>query len=185
MNAIASPVFVGLTRCNVCLVHAWGASHATAVRTMQATPVLVCTMHATPVLVCTAHATLVCTMHAPADVISCSALQAAAEAHIVSFVAKGFAPPEWGCDAVWEGGDAVLEKCVAVFGVMYSISDDGAEPAYLRSILEHVPDVAGAEAPAPFKTLDLYQMLPKDKSYYSYAGSLVCPHVSHCHLSTD
>jgi hypothetical protein len=108
-------------------------------------------------------------------------MQGAAEAHIVSFVAKGSAPPEWGCDAVWDGGEPVLNKCVAVFGIMYHISDEeDSSPTYFKDILDHAPDVAGAETPAPFDEFDLYQLIPKDKSYYTYAGSLVCSPVSHC-----
>lgn len=55
-------------------------------------------------------------------------LQGAAEAHIVSYVAEGDAT-DWGCDVVWgddytdEEATRQLENCVAVFGIMFRLSD--------------------------------------------------------------
>lgn len=57
-------------------------------------------------------------------------LQGAAEAHIVSYVAEGDAP-DWGCDVAWSDEEATdeeatrqLENCVAVFGIMFRLSDE-------------------------------------------------------------
>lgn len=66
------------------------------------------------------------------------------ESHIVTAVAKGEAPKDWGCDAVWDGGEANLEKCIAVFGTIYIMSDTSKSPVYLDYLLENFPQIAGA-----------------------------------------
>lgn len=81
--------------------------------------------------------------------------------------------PDWGCDAVWEGGDAVLENCTAVFGVMYRLGQPDSQPAYLEAAIREAPLVAGGKAPLRAGQLDLNTVLPSDRSYYSYVGSLV------------
>lgn len=63
-------------------------------------------------------------------------LQGAAEVHIVSAVAEGEAP-EWGCDEVWQGGDANLEQCIAVFGIIFKIGD--SSPDYFDKIFDTAP----------------------------------------------
>lgn len=66
------------------------------------------------------------------------------EAHIVTAVGPGEAPAEWGCDAVWEGGDPVLEKCIAVFGIVYVTEPDATSPEYFESLFKTFPAFAGA-----------------------------------------
>jgi hypothetical protein len=65
------------------------------------------------------------------------------EAHIVTAVGPGQAPPDWGCDAVWEGGDPVLEKCIAVFGIIYKLDEDAVEPEYFQKLFDSFPEEAG------------------------------------------
>ena len=69
------------------------------------------------------------------------------EAHIVTAVGPGEAPKEWGCDAVWEGGDPVLEKCIAVFGVMYVMKKDVETPPALKNLINAYPKIAGTSHP--------------------------------------
>jgi hypothetical protein len=71
-------------------------------------------------------------------------IQAPMEAHIVTAVGPGEAPADWGCDAVWEGGDPVLEKCIAVFGIAYYFEPSAVSPSYLKDVLDGFPLVAGA-----------------------------------------
>lgn len=59
-------------------------------------------------------------------------------------VGPGEAPKEWGCDAVWEGGDPVLEKCIAVFGIVYVTKEDAVSPSFFQNIFNTFPEVAGA-----------------------------------------
>jgi hypothetical protein len=61
-------------------------------------------------------------------------VQGAAEAHIVTWVAEGDAP-DWGCDVVWKGKELTEEEsarhlanCVAVFGVVYRLSEEDHLP---------------------------------------------------------
>jgi hypothetical protein len=61
-------------------------------------------------------------------------VQGAAEAHIVTWVAEGDAP-DWGCDVVWTGKKPTEEEsarhlanCVAVFGVVYRLSEEDDLP---------------------------------------------------------
>lgn len=97
------------------------------------------------------------------------------EAHIVTAVGPGEAPTDWGCDAVWEGGDPVLEKCIAVFGIVYVTTPDAKSPEYFDHLFSSFPSVAGSEAAFPAPTFDLNSLLPEDKSYYGYVGSLTTP----------
>lgn len=100
-------------------------------------------------------------------------VQAAAETHIVTLAGPGQAPPAWGCDAVWEGGDPVLENCTAVFGVMYRLGEPTQEPNYLETAINEAPDVAGAKKPLSAGQLNVDNIIPEEKSYYTYIGSLV------------
>nr|QBP05104.1 alpha carbonic anhydrase 1 [Ulva prolifera] len=102
-------------------------------------------------------------------------LLAAAETHIVTLAGPGQAPPAWGCDAVWEGGDPVLENCTAVFGVMYRLGEPTQEPNYLETAINEAPDVAGAKKPLSAGQLNVDNIIPEDKSYYTYVGSLTTP----------
>jgi hypothetical protein len=99
-------------------------------------------------------------------------VQYAAEMHIVTLAAKGEAT-EWGCDAVWDGGDPVLENCTAVFGILYKLGD--SSPKWLDAAYTEAPATIDPNFTQPFsmKDLDLASILPKDKSYYTYSGSLV------------
>jgi hypothetical protein len=122
-----------------------------------------------------------------ADLNSRPLLQYPAEAHIVTLVAKGDAT-EWGCDEFWNGGDPVLENCTAVFGIMYKLGD--STPDYITKFWDFLPEKVEANATVSGMTdFDLNKMLPTDKSYYTYYGSLVSPHGSSralsllCHLS--
>lgn len=81
--------------------------------------------------------------------------------------------PEWGCDAVWQGGDAALEKCTAVFGMLYRLGDDADVPGYLETAIKETPIVAGQEKPLSAGKLNIGNILPADHSYYAYVGSLV------------
>jgi hypothetical protein len=74
---------------------------------------------------------------------------------------------------VWEGGAAVPEKCFAVFGILFNISPDAVTPPAIEWLFNSFPEVVGAEAPYPDVTLDLNELLPLDKSYDTYIGSLV------------
>jgi Eukaryotic-type carbonic anhydrase len=99
-------------------------------------------------------------------------VQYVAEVHIVALVAKGDAPPEWGCDAAWApGGKPNLKQCAAVFGTLYKIGDTTAPP--VATLLDYFPDVANRDRPLPFKSLSLAKLVPSDKSYFTYYGSLV------------
>lgn len=97
-----------------------------------------------------------------------------AELHIVTLVAKGEAP-EWGCDAVWDGGDPVLEKCTAVFGILYKFGE--TSPEWIDKAYGEGPLKVDEEEAEPFsmKDIDLSATLPEDKSYYTYYGSLTTP----------
>ena len=99
-------------------------------------------------------------------------LRALAETHIVTLIGPGEAP-EWGCDDVWNGGAAVLERCAAVFAIMYRLGGDADMPGYLETATKEAPLVAGAEAPLSAGHLNIGDLLPTDLSYYTYAGSLV------------
>lgn len=99
-------------------------------------------------------------------------MQAAAETHIVTLVGPGEAP-EWGCDDVWQGGDAALENCTAVFGILYRLGDSTDLPGYLESAIKETPIVAGEEKPLSAGKLNVDNILPDDRSYYTYVGSLV------------
>lgn len=102
-------------------------------------------------------------------------LQPAAEAHIVAAVGPKQAPADWGCDSLFQqGGAVVYEKCVAVFAVSYTVDEAAASPSYLNELLGNAPSVAGGEKPFPASVLDMSRLLPEDKSYYTYVGSLVC-----------
>eukprot|EP00892_Ulva_mutabilis_P000744 jgi/Ulvmu1/10670/UM066_0054.1 len=100
---------------------------------------------------------------------------AAAETHIVTLAGPGQAPPEWGCDAYWKGGDPVLEKCTAVFGIMYRLGRPAQEPGYLEIAVKEAPLVAGAEKPLSAGQINLQNLIPSDPSYYTYIGSLTTP----------
>jgi hypothetical protein len=105
---------------------------------------------------------------------SAGSMQAPMEAHIVTAVGPGEAPPEWGCDAIWDGGDPVFEKCIAVFGVLYVYKPDAVTPEPIQKLFDSFPALAGEKAPYPDATIDLNGLLPEDKSYNTYIGSLVC-----------
>lgn len=94
----------------------------------------------------------------------------------MTLVGPGQAPPEWGCDAIWEGGDPVLEKCTAVFGVMYRLGTPTTEPGYLETAIKEAPLTAGGKKPLSAGQLNLDNVLPSDRSYYTYIGSLVRSH---------
>ena len=64
-------------------------------------------------------------------------LQGAAEAHIVTLIAEG-EEPEWGCDAVWQGGEANLDDCNAVFAIMYKIGD--TSPPFIDAFFDTASD---------------------------------------------
>ena len=100
-------------------------------------------------------------------------MQPAAEAHIVAAVGLHEAPAEWGCDAVWHGGDVEYEKCVAVYAVGYTIDESATSPFYLDDLLGAAPSVVGEKVPFPAPVLDMSRLLPADKSYFTYVGSLV------------
>jgi hypothetical protein len=68
------------------------------------------------------------------------------EAHIVTAVGPGQAPPDWGCDAVWKGGSPVLEKCIAVFGIIYKLDENATEPEYFEKLFSGFPETAGTLA---------------------------------------
>ena len=107
-----------------------------------------------------------------AGIYSCVHLvQYPAELHIVSLVAFGEAP-EWGCDEVWLGGDPVLERCAAVFGIVFKIGEE-TEPAFLDVAFAEGPLTDGATAPLSVSDFDIESLFPADKSYYTYLGSLV------------
>jgi hypothetical protein len=98
-------------------------------------------------------------------------LQYPAEAHIVTLAAKGDAP-EWGCDGVWDGGDPVLDNCTAVFAIMYKLGD--STPDYLTKFWDTMSEEADSHVyVSGMDEFDSNTMLPVDKSYYTYYGSLV------------
>lgn len=105
----------------------------------------------------------------------------------MTYIAEGEAPAEWGCDTYWQTMDAsdlVLEKCVAVFGVLYALGTE-TEPM-LAEIISNSPLEAHTSVPLP-GTVNLNSMLPASMdSYISYRGSLVrSPCCSHVYLSCD
>lgn len=99
-------------------------------------------------------------------------MQSVAELHIVTFVAEGEAP-EWGCDAVWQGGDPVLDKCVAVFGVLYRLGR--TSPGWFDKMFTEAPNVVETDKGKPYSegNFDLNKIIPQDKTYWGYRGSLV------------
>jgi hypothetical protein len=61
----------------------------------------------------------------------------------VTAIGPGQAPADWGCDAVWQGGEAVLEKCIAVFGIIYKLDEKAVEPPYFQKLFSAFPQEAG------------------------------------------
>lgn len=100
-------------------------------------------------------------------------MQPAVEAHIVAAVGFNEAPAEWGCDALWQGGEVDYERCVAVFAIGYTIDEVAAPPSYLNELLGHAPSVVGEEVAFPAPVLDMSRLLPSNTSYFAYVGSLV------------
>ena len=103
-------------------------------------------------------------------------VQAALEAHIVTFVAPNQAP-EWGCDGIWDpNGTPNLENCIAVFGVTYDLGP--SSPSYISNTISAYNAGAlrrfGDTTPYP-GTLNLDAILPAARSHYTYPGSLVRP----------
>jgi hypothetical protein len=44
---------------------------------------------------------------------------------------------------VWEGGEPVLEKCIAVFGIIYKLDENATEPEYFEKLFNSFPEEAG------------------------------------------
>jgi hypothetical protein len=101
-------------------------------------------------------------------------MQPVAEAHIVTAVGLHQAPVDWGCDSLWLGGAVMYDRCVAVFAVGYTLDEAAESPTFMKHLLGSAPHVAGEETLFPAPDLDLSEVLPSDKSYYTYIGSLVC-----------
>lgn len=92
----------------------------------------------------------------------------ALELHIVNFV---YAPTVPACGT---GG------CATVVGIMFEMVDDSdaaaAGNAFLQTIWSVMPPEEGLSAYIPAgKTLDFNQILPADRSYVTYEGSLTTP----------
>lgn len=101
-------------------------------------------------------------------------MQSVAELHIVTFVAEGEAP-EWGCDELWNGGDPNLEKCTAVFGVLYRLGR--TSPGWFDRMFQEGPSVVETEKGKPYSpgSFNLAEIIPQDNTYWGYRGSLVRP----------
>lgn len=86
------------------------------------------------------------------------------ELHIVNL-----APNAPSCNFL-ETGD--ITNCVSVVGIMYTFDDENAEndEELTRIISEATIDENGTPV-----VIDLQKLLPEDKSYYTYAGSLTTP----------
>lgn len=86
------------------------------------------------------------------------------EVHIVTKVPKEEVP---------ECGDS---GCIVVFGILYETSDEDNE--FLEPIMEAAPDHAGPDyvhqLPDNF-TLNLNDLIPEAKSYYTWKGSFTTP----------
>jgi hypothetical protein len=101
-------------------------------------------------------------------------VQHLAELHIVSLIAEGEAK-EWGCDDVWAGGKPNFANCTAVFGITYKMGKESAPGVH--EMFKEAPSVVGKNFSTKFsmKELDMNTLLPDEKSYFGYYGSLVCP----------
>lgn len=88
------------------------------------------------------------------------------EAHLVSIVPKSEVP---------ECGD---DGCVVVFATLFKVDDQDKDNAFLEDVLEAVPTQAGKEHaekfPADFE-IKLDDLMPEEKSYYTWAGSFTTP----------
>ncbi len=60
---------------------------------------------------------------------------------------------------------------LAVIGILFK---EGKENPVIKEIWKHVPSEPGKEAKLPEK-INAYDLLPKDKKYYRYSGSLTTP----------
>ena len=101
-------------------------------------------------------------------------MQAALEAHIVTFVAPNQASA-WGCDGTWDENQPInLNNCIAVFGVAYDLG--ATTPGYLQTVINEYNagglNQVGQTKPFP-GTLNLDALLPADRGHYTYPGSLV------------
>ncbi|MBU0961140.1 MAG: carbonic anhydrase family protein [Proteobacteria bacterium] len=61
---------------------------------------------------------------------------------------------------------------LSVVGVMF---EEGAENPFLAGIWSHMPEKAGVSKSLPEVTLNVKDMLPSNKSYYRFNGSLTTP----------
>lgn len=93
----------------------------------------------------------------------------------MTLAAEGSAPPEWGCDAFWSGGDPVLEKCAAAFGVAFEYGPAALESPLLAAIVAATPDEAETSSDdiPGVPSIDLSALLPSSAAHYQYYGSLV------------
>ena len=105
-------------------------------------------------------------------------LQYAAEAHIVTTVAKGEAPA-WGCDSYWDGGPLATSKCVAVFAIMYKLGT--SSPDFLDKLFAEANLTVGSRTPFSEPNFTLERLLPQDDySYYTYPGAQTPLHLPAC-----
>lgn len=61
---------------------------------------------------------------------------------------------------------------LAVIGVFLK---EGKENALLKTLWKNIPKAQGKEVAAKNVSINLFDLLPKDKRYYSYTGSLTTP----------
>ena len=87
----------------------------------------------------------------------------------MSLVAEG-ERPEWGCDDVWQGGEANLEDCVAVFGRLVKLG--ASSPPWFDAMFSQASNTVGSEV-SYSGGFDLNDIIPSNKAYWGYKGSLV------------
>lgn len=69
----------------------------------------------------------------------------------------------------------VHKNAAGQLGVVAVLFDLGASNAAFAPVFEHLPSKAGETITVEDLTLDLAALLPADKGYYSFAGSLTTP----------
>lgn len=68
------------------------------------------------------------------------------------------------------------DKSLAVIGVFYKASESAKENAELQKIWGAIPEKTGVEKAAEgIEPLDAYGLMPADRSYYRFVGSLTTP----------
>jgi hypothetical protein len=85
-------------------------------------------------------------------------VQYAAEAHIMTTVAKGEAS-DWGCNDFWDVGALAVSNCIAVFGILYQLNSPS--PPYFTKVFNEANATAGSRAPFSEQAFDVEELLPE------------------------